>query len=109
MELDLIKAREFYSQMLLIRRFEERCVELYSNQKIRGFFFRPSFSPGVFTGAPGRIWGCKRTSQPSQGFAQGSTTRPPERGPPRCGHAVQQDGKHQHLIAGGRDVQRERS
>lgn len=37
MGLDLIKAREFYSQMLLIRRFEERCVELYSNQKIRGF------------------------------------------------------------------------
>lgn len=37
MELDLTKAREFYFQMLLIRRFEERCVELYSNQKIRGF------------------------------------------------------------------------
>ena len=37
MELDLSKAREFYKQMLLIRRFEERCVELYSNQKIRGF------------------------------------------------------------------------
>lgn len=37
MELDLTQAREFYRQMLLIRRFEERCVELYSNQKIRGF------------------------------------------------------------------------
>ncbi len=37
MELDLTKAKEFYSKMLLIRRFEERCVELYSNQKIRGF------------------------------------------------------------------------
>lgn len=37
MELDLKKAKEFYYEMLLIRRFEERCVELYSNQKIRGF------------------------------------------------------------------------
>ena len=37
MELDLIQAREFYSKMLLIRRFEEKCVELYSNQLIRGF------------------------------------------------------------------------
>ncbi len=37
MEPDLILAREFYRQMLLIRRFEEKCVELYSNQKIRGF------------------------------------------------------------------------
>ena len=37
MELDLIKAREFYKEMLLIRRFEEKCVELYSNQKIGGF------------------------------------------------------------------------
>ncbi|MEA3497632.1 MAG: pyruvate dehydrogenase (acetyl-transferring) E1 component subunit alpha [Campylobacterota bacterium] len=37
MELDLSQAKEFYSQMLLIRRFEERCVELYSNQQIGGF------------------------------------------------------------------------
>ncbi len=37
MDLDLAQAREFYQQMLLIRRFEEKCVELYSNQKIRGF------------------------------------------------------------------------
>jgi pyruvate dehydrogenase E1 component alpha subunit len=37
MDLNLKKAREFYKQMLLIRRFEERCVELYSSQKIRGF------------------------------------------------------------------------
>ncbi|MDP1784956.1 MAG: pyruvate dehydrogenase (acetyl-transferring) E1 component subunit alpha [Sulfuricurvum sp.] len=35
MELDL--AREFYRKMLLIRRFEEKCVELYSKEKIRGF------------------------------------------------------------------------
>lgn len=35
MDLDL--ARKFYRDMLLIRRFEEKCVELYSLQKIRGF------------------------------------------------------------------------
>jgi len=37
MDLDLAQARKFYQQMLLIRRFEEKCVELYSNEKIRGF------------------------------------------------------------------------
>jgi len=37
MELDLTLARKFYREMLLIRRFEEKCVELYSNEKIRGF------------------------------------------------------------------------
>lgn len=37
MQLDLKQAKAFYYQMLLIRRFEEKCVELYSNQKIRGF------------------------------------------------------------------------
>ncbi|MEA3372858.1 MAG: pyruvate dehydrogenase (acetyl-transferring) E1 component subunit alpha [Campylobacterota bacterium] len=37
MDLDLTLAREFYRQMLLIRRFEEKCVELYSSEKIRGF------------------------------------------------------------------------
>ena len=37
MELDLKKATEFYKQMLLIRRFEERCVESYSKEEIRGF------------------------------------------------------------------------
>lgn len=35
MELEL--AKKFYYQMFLIRSFEEKCVELYSNQKIRGF------------------------------------------------------------------------
>jgi pyruvate dehydrogenase E1 component alpha subunit len=29
--------RDLYRQMLLIRRFEERCVELYSATKVRGF------------------------------------------------------------------------
>ena len=37
MELDVMKARKFYKQMLMIRRFEEKCVELYSSQKIGGF------------------------------------------------------------------------
>jgi pyruvate dehydrogenase E1 component alpha subunit len=37
MEIEIDLAREFYRQMLLIRRFEEKCVELYSAQKIGGF------------------------------------------------------------------------
>jgi pyruvate dehydrogenase E1 component alpha subunit len=37
MELNPELAKEFYRKMLLIRRFEERCVELYSKEKIRGF------------------------------------------------------------------------
>ncbi len=35
--LDLDHARLLYREMLRIRRFEERCVELYSASKIRGF------------------------------------------------------------------------
>ena len=35
--MDIKLAKKFYSQMLLIRRFEEKCIELYSSQKIRGF------------------------------------------------------------------------
>ncbi len=35
--MDLALANKFYRKMLLIRRFEERCVELYSKEKIRGF------------------------------------------------------------------------
>lgn len=35
--MDIELAKKFYSQMLLIRRFEEKCIELYSSQKIRGF------------------------------------------------------------------------
>jgi pyruvate dehydrogenase E1 component alpha subunit len=34
---DLKHALHLYRQMLRIRRFEERCVELYSEEKIRGF------------------------------------------------------------------------
>jgi pyruvate dehydrogenase E1 component alpha subunit len=37
MELNPELARDFYRKMLLIRRFEERCVESYSREKIRGF------------------------------------------------------------------------
>ncbi len=37
MYLDLTLIRELYRKMLLIRRFEEKCVELYSSEKIRGF------------------------------------------------------------------------
>jgi len=37
MELTPELAKDFYKKMLLIRRFEERCVELYSHEKIRGF------------------------------------------------------------------------
>ena len=35
--MNLELAKTFYRQMLLIRRFEEKSVELYSNEKIRGF------------------------------------------------------------------------
>lgn len=37
MKIDRALAEKFYRQMLLIRRFEEKCVELYSREKIRGF------------------------------------------------------------------------
>lgn len=37
MKINLSEAKEFYSQMLLIRRFEEKCIELYGLEKIRGF------------------------------------------------------------------------
>jgi pyruvate dehydrogenase E1 component alpha subunit len=36
-ELDPDRGRHLYGEMLRIRRFEERCVELYSATKIRGF------------------------------------------------------------------------
>lgn len=37
MKIDLNTAGNYYRTMLLIRRFEEKCVELYSLEKIRGF------------------------------------------------------------------------
>src|SRR5512133_1252385 len=36
-EFDTDHAEQLYREMLRIRRFEERCVELYSAMKIRGF------------------------------------------------------------------------
>jgi len=37
MNLERDRALEFYRQMVLVRRFEEKCAELYSAGKIRGF------------------------------------------------------------------------
>ena len=37
MTVDAAHARHLLGEMLRIRRFEERCVELYSAAKIRGF------------------------------------------------------------------------
>ncbi|HEO99165.1 MAG: pyruvate dehydrogenase (acetyl-transferring) E1 component subunit alpha [Campylobacterales bacterium] len=37
MKIDIEIARDYYREMLLIRRFEEKCVELYSHEQIRGF------------------------------------------------------------------------
>ena len=34
---DIAHRRELLREMLRVRRFEERCVELYSATKIRGF------------------------------------------------------------------------
>jgi len=50
MEIDTARARELYRQMLLIRRFEEKCVELYSAQKIRGFLHLYIGEEAVATG-----------------------------------------------------------
>lgn len=35
--MNLVLAKTFYHEMLLIRRFEEKCMEMYSKEKIRGF------------------------------------------------------------------------
>ncbi len=37
MQTDFALLEHYYRQMLLIRRFEEKCVEMYSHEKIRGF------------------------------------------------------------------------
>lgn len=47
---DLAQARKFYRQMILIRRFEEKCVELYSYEKIRGFLHLYIGEEAVATG-----------------------------------------------------------
>ncbi|MHC3994800.1 pyruvate dehydrogenase (acetyl-transferring) E1 component subunit alpha [Thiomicrolovo sp. ZZH C-3] len=48
--MDLEKSRAFYRMMLLIRRFEEKCVELYSAEKIRGFLHLYIGEEAVATG-----------------------------------------------------------
>jgi pyruvate dehydrogenase E1 component alpha subunit len=47
---DRDRARRLLSQMVLIRRFEEKCVELYSAQKIRGFLHLYIGEEAVATG-----------------------------------------------------------
>ncbi len=37
MKMNIELAKKFYRQMLLIRKFEEKSIELYSSEKIRGF------------------------------------------------------------------------
>jgi len=48
--MDTEQSREFYKTMLLIRRFEEKCVELYSAEKIRGFLHLYIGEEAVATG-----------------------------------------------------------
>lgn len=50
LELDLDMAKDFYYKMLLIRNFEEKCVELYSAEKIRGFLHLYIGEEAVATG-----------------------------------------------------------
>jgi pyruvate dehydrogenase E1 component alpha subunit len=49
-KLDPERARQVLRNMLLVRRFEERCVELYSAQKIRGFLHLYIGEEAVATG-----------------------------------------------------------
>jgi pyruvate dehydrogenase E1 component alpha subunit len=44
------RARRLLWQMLRIRRFEEKCVELYSASKIRGFMHLYNGEEAVATG-----------------------------------------------------------
>ncbi|WP_456323612.1 pyruvate dehydrogenase (acetyl-transferring) E1 component subunit alpha [Hydrogenimonas sp.] len=46
----LKKAEKFYRQMLLLRRFEQKCAELYTEQKIRGFLHLYIGEEAVATG-----------------------------------------------------------
>ena len=50
MSLSLEKARKFYHQMLLLRRFEEKSAELYTQEKIRGFLHLYIGEEAVATG-----------------------------------------------------------
>src|SRR5690242_18365546 len=48
---DASAARERWGAMLLMRRFEERCVELYERGLIRGFLHRCRGEEAVIAGA----------------------------------------------------------
>jgi pyruvate dehydrogenase E1 component alpha subunit len=50
MTIDVTRARKLMSDMCLIRRFEERCVELYSASQIRGFLHLYIGEEAVATG-----------------------------------------------------------
>jgi pyruvate dehydrogenase E1 component alpha subunit len=50
MKLSVEKAKKFYRQMLLIRRFEEKSAELYTQEKIRGFLHLYIGEEAVATG-----------------------------------------------------------
>lgn len=50
MKNDNTTIESFYQTMLLIRRFEEKCVELYSHEKIRGFLHLYIGEEAVATG-----------------------------------------------------------
>lgn len=50
LKLNVDRAKDYYHQMLLIRRFEEKCVELYSAEKIRGFLHLYIGEEAVATG-----------------------------------------------------------
>jgi len=50
MKNDKTTIESFYQTMLLIRRFEEKCVELYSHEKIRGFLHLYIGEEAVATG-----------------------------------------------------------
>ncbi|MDX1807986.1 MAG: pyruvate dehydrogenase (acetyl-transferring) E1 component subunit alpha [Sulfurospirillaceae bacterium] len=50
LKLTLDLAKDLYQKMLLIRRFEEKCVELYSAEKIRGFLHLYIGEEAVATG-----------------------------------------------------------
>jgi pyruvate dehydrogenase E1 component alpha subunit len=49
-KLDEALARAFYKKMLLARRFEEKCAELYTEEKIRGFLHLYIGQEAVATG-----------------------------------------------------------
>ncbi|MDO8107051.1 pyruvate dehydrogenase (acetyl-transferring) E1 component subunit alpha [Isoptericola sp. b441] len=55
LDLDREEALHLLTQMVRIRRFEERCVELYSAEKIRGFLHLYIGEEAVATGAMGAL------------------------------------------------------